>query len=105
MTKIKHRITGLVIRVVDGADLRWASLYGANLSWAYLHGADLRGADLRRADLRWANLYGANLRDADLHEADLSWAIYDDCTHWPVGFDLSGRGAVAKGLDNERKIK
>ena len=61
------------------ADLRWANLRGANLSGADLSGANLSGADLSGANLRWANLSGAdlsgaNLRWANLRWADLSWA-------------------------------
>lgn len=62
-----------------GADLREATLGGANLWEANLQGADLRGADLgganlREANLREANLWGASLRRADLRGADLEEA-------------------------------
>ena len=66
-----------------GADLRDASLHGADLYGADLRGADLsdadlRGADLRDADLSDADLRGADLRDADLSDADLSDADLRD---------------------------
>ena len=48
-----------------------ALLEGANLSWARLEGANLRRAHLDRADLRYARLEGANLRGARLEGADL----------------------------------
>ena len=58
------------------ADLRGASLCGANLCGADLRGANLRdanlcGANLRGANLRGANLCGANLCGADLRGANL----------------------------------
>jgi hypothetical protein len=43
---------------LSGADLRYSSLSGANLS----------GADLSGADLRYSNLSGADLSGADLRE-------------------------------------
>jgi len=64
------------------ADLSWANLRVAHLSWADLSGtnltranlawADLKGADLTRANLAWADLIGANLFGADLTGADLT---------------------------------
>ena len=54
-----------------GADLRGADLRGANLCGADLRGADLRGANLREVKLCGANLFIADLRRADLCEADL----------------------------------
>ena len=82
--QIKHKITGAVIREVEGdnlsganlreadlreADLRGANLRGANLDGANLDGANLYGANLYGANLRGANLYGANLRGANLYGA------------------------------------
>lgn len=52
-----------------GANLRGADLYSANLSGADLHSANLRGADLHSANLSGANLYGADLRGANLYGA------------------------------------
>jgi len=65
------------------ANLRWATLVGANfrgadLRWTNLRGANLTGADLTGADLRDANFWGANLRGADLRGADLRGAILED---------------------------
>ena len=85
MIEIKRK-DGSVVRTIDaaslrdaslrgadlqGADLRWAYLQGADLRWADLRGADLRGADLQGANLQGANLRGADLRDADVRGADL----------------------------------
>lgn len=62
-----------------GANLANSNIMGANLSRAALNNADLRstnleGADLSRADLRAANLEGANLKNANLSLADLRGA-------------------------------
>ena len=64
--EIKHKITGAVLFVHEGANLRSADLRSADLSGANLSGADLRGADLSGAYLSGANLSGANLSGADL---------------------------------------
>jgi hypothetical protein len=48
---------------LSGANLSYANLSGANLSGANLRGANLSGANLSYADLRGANLSGANLKD------------------------------------------
>ena len=53
------------------ADLRYADLRQADLSFTNLIGADLRNADLSYAYLRFADLRNAYLCDADLHGADL----------------------------------
>ena len=73
-----HCLRGADLRYASlrGADLRGADLRGAYLMHADLRGADLRGAylmhaDLRGADLRGAYLMHADLRGADLHGADL----------------------------------
>ena len=68
-TEIKHRVTGEVLHIHDGSDLREADLRGADL-----RGADLREADLRGADLDEAYLRGASLGRADLNGAKLSGA-------------------------------
>jgi hypothetical protein len=56
------------------ANLRSADLSYANLRYANLHSTDLRYADLRYADLRYADLRYANLCSADLRSADLRYA-------------------------------
>ena len=61
-----------------GADLSGADLSGADLRGVCLRGADLSGADLSGADLRGADLVGANLSGADLNDADLGDAILRD---------------------------
>ena len=69
--QVKHRITGKVLKEVQGETLREANLCGANLCDANLCDADLRDADLRDADLRDANLCDANLCGANLCGANL----------------------------------
>ena len=64
-TQIKHRVTGKVIKEVEGG-LNRANLYGVDLSGANFYGADLRGVDLRGA-----NLYGVDLSEVDLRGVDL----------------------------------
>lgn len=59
---------------LEGVDLRFALLDGANLSYTNLEGADLESANLVDADLSEANLEGADLESADLSEADLTYA-------------------------------
>ena len=121
MIEIKNK-QGEVIYTYDGADLRYANLYGANLRGADLYdailrganlrGADLYGADLRGADLRYANLYGANLIDANLRganliDANLRGADLTDANLRGAdlrGADLSGanlRGAILYGANTE----
>ena len=56
----------------ERADLSWADLSRADLSWA-----NLSWADLSRADLSWANLSGADLSRANLSGANLSGANLD----------------------------
>ena len=75
MIEIKNS-AGVVIKTIEGADLRGANLYGANLC----------GANLYRADLGDANLCGADLRDAKnlspLVAARLSVAPAGDLIVW-----------------------
>ena len=73
------------------ADLRGATLIGANLYNADLAPANLKDANLRGADLKYATLRGANLRGADLRATTLegvnfSHATYDWRTRWPKSF-------------------
>jgi uncharacterized protein YjbI with pentapeptide repeats len=58
--------------VLDGADLRGATLSGGCLAQASLRGACLDGALLVGTDLRGADLSGATLRRASLAGADLA---------------------------------
>ena len=53
-----------LIKAVNGADLRNAALWEANLI----------GADLISANLSGAKLILANLRGADIRKADLAWS-------------------------------
>jgi len=56
---------------LSSADLRYANLSYANLSSTNLHYADLSYANLRSADLRSTNLHYANLHSANLHSTNL----------------------------------
>lgn len=71
------------------ADLRYTDLRGANLSRADLRHARLQTADLRNAILRNADLRGANLTDARLDGADLTGIAADDTTIWPANIDMT----------------
>ena len=57
----------------ERADLRYADLSYANLSYADLRYADLSYANLSYADLRCADLRYANLSYADLNEINHLW--------------------------------
>lgn len=93
--------------ILNKADLSWADMQDAQLSFAKLEGANLFRTDLRNARLVFANLQGASLdgtklsgadfESADLYGADLSNAAeletvnlegvyYDKDTRWPEGF-------------------
>jgi hypothetical protein len=74
MIKIKHKITGEVLKVVEADNLSYANLSHADLSYADLSFANLRGADLSHDNLSHADLTYANLRGADLSHANLSFA-------------------------------
>jgi uncharacterized protein YjbI with pentapeptide repeats len=52
MIKIKHKITGEVLKVVEADNLSYADLRDADLSYADLSHANLSHADLTYADLR-----------------------------------------------------
>ena len=70
------------------ADLRWATLTGANLYRANLRRANLTGANLTGAELRWANLYRANMTGTNLTDADLT------------GTNLTGAKGIYGGVIN-----
>ena len=103
MIKIRHRMSSVLLHVLNvntlaGADLHCLILSGAYLARAQLRAANLRhvymrGGDLRESDLREADLTGADLGEADLAGADLRGARYDRYTRWPAGFDAEARGA------------
>lgn len=73
---------------LDGADLAYCYLEGANLSFAHLVNADLSYTYLRQANLENANLAGANL-----------WRAYF------VGAKLSGANPDAANYDSGDKMK
>jgi uncharacterized protein YjbI with pentapeptide repeats len=80
---------------LSGANLHTAVLSAADLSGAHVRGAVLRGADLRKADLSWANL-----READLNGANLSGANLSEAALFGANFrgaNLSG--AILSGAD------
>ena len=80
---IKNRLVlGLGGAHLEGANLIWLDLEGADLRGANLSEALLIFADLRGADLRGANLEGAQLGDADLSGADLSGADLRGALGW-----------------------
>jgi len=58
----------------ERANLSYANLRSANLSYADLSYANLRSADLSSANLSYANLSYADLSSADLSYANLSYA-------------------------------
>jgi uncharacterized protein YjbI with pentapeptide repeats len=59
---------------LNGAILNRVHLEEANLNGAYLRGADLNKAHLEKAELRGAHLEGANFNDAELKGAYLNGA-------------------------------
>lgn len=71
--------------VIEGMEISWTYLRGANLSKADLTDADLSGAGLdganfseatiNNANLTWASLIETNLTDAKLSKADFSGAV------------------------------
>ena len=83
MIEIKHKETGRVLRVVQGANLEGTNLRGADLEGANLRGTDLYGANLRSTDLYGANLYGAegiySFQCGDYNR--VSYCIYNEQGH------------------------
>jgi uncharacterized protein YjbI with pentapeptide repeats len=81
---------------ISGADLRNATLdganmTGANLKFARLNDADLTGAKLVGADLTHTQFSGADLTGADLTDTELDTyfldsVCFDDETRWPKSF-------------------
>jgi len=59
---------------LQGADLWYEYLFGANLSGANLKDANLEYANLVIVNLEYANLSGANLSGAELYGINLSGA-------------------------------
>ena len=78
---------------LEFANLRGATLDGADLYHANLAEADMRGCRARAADLSRAHLKRADLRGADLSNADLSYACLEQA-------DL--RGAILTGANLHR---
>ena len=62
----------------NGADMRNASMRGADMALAHLIGAKLTDADLNGATMVRANLEGADLTDATLRGADMRVAFLKD---------------------------
>lgn len=93
-TLVKAVEEGISLFSVDleGADLRYANLYKADLCHANFRNANLDHACLNYADLRFANFYNAKLSHTGLGYADLRSAVFggttlDDVTLY--GADLS----------------
>jgi uncharacterized protein YjbI with pentapeptide repeats len=63
MIKIKHKITGEVLKVVEADNLR-----DANLGYADLRGADLSFADLRDAKGEFIFNWGVKLKVVEIKE-------------------------------------
>jgi hypothetical protein len=63
---------------LSGADLKHADLRAASLEGADLSGADLKYANFYRADLCMANFSGADLGMSRLDRADLCGARFDE---------------------------
>ncbi len=97
---------------LSGADLSWLNLSEANFTGADLYAAQFRSAQLTRtnfshanlsfarldgADLAHSNLCGANLEGASLGDVQLTDALYDDETHFPIGFD-----AIVAGMKHRQ---
>ena len=76
------RYANLGNAILSYADLRHVDLSYSNLLRADLRGANLSCTDLRRANLRRANLEYTDLRHADLRGANLSCT---DLTHADLG--------------------
>ena len=87
LSGINFRFSILSHSQLNGCNLSFACLYGANLAFtkleeakltrANLAHADLNHADLASADLRKANLYRTNLWYTTLDNADLKFAYCD----------------------------
>ncbi|MEC8337774.1 MAG: pentapeptide repeat-containing protein [Planctomycetota bacterium] len=75
------------------ADLRYADLSGANLTYTYLDYANLIGADLSGANLLASPMWAADLTGANLSYADLSYTSM-------VGTDLTGADLSGSDLGN-----
>ena len=78
----------------ERADLSYANLRSADLSYA-----NLSYANLRSADLSYANLSSANLRSADLRSADLSYADLRSADLSYADLDYSAFPLWCGGLD------
>ncbi|WP_327388930.1 pentapeptide repeat-containing protein [Streptomyces sp. NBC_01207] len=79
------------------ADLRWASLTGADLREASFSNANLEHASLDATNLRGATFQGAKLPEASLSGADLRGAVLE-CTTFlmdvETGRDVGGSGCA-----------
>lgn len=82
------------------ADFSYALLEGAQLRNAYLWLADLHDAHLRQVDLRGADLWHSNLSGADLREAKLRGAHLGNANL--IGADLRGADLTNANLRKAR---
>ena len=102
--EIKHKLTGEIILRIEslyGANLREASLYGADLRGADLREADLYGADLRRANLREADLYGRPLNKNPIFITGLIWDVTITDFHMKIGCQIHTVEAWCNFSDDE----
>ena len=85
---------------LEGADLRNAMFWLANLEGANLEGANLRGASLERASLERANLRRASLERANLRGASLERAMLEGANL--RGADLEGADLIGTILEGTK---
>jgi hypothetical protein len=89
--------------LLKGADLRFVTLPGIDLSRANLEGANLQEAFLNQANLEDANLRGASLNKATLCYAKLDDAILQETVLQDA--DLQGAGLWYADLQGARLVK
>ncbi len=93
---------------LEGYDLWWVKLLGANLEGANLRKSKLKQADLRRAVLTHANLEGANLSFARFKEADLKGAQLQNanlCAADLSNADLDGANLIGANLTRANLVE
>jgi uncharacterized protein YjbI with pentapeptide repeats len=81
---------------MQGCNLSYANLRGANFKRSDLSKSNLKGIDLSKAHLNSTNLRNVDLRGALLHHATLAWASLSEANL--QGADLSGASFDAANL-------
>lgn len=94
-----HRLSGLALTDLRGANLMEAELGPVDLGGANLQGASfvravLEGTNLQEAILEGADLQGAKLRSAHVRGVKVAGALYNSHTRWPYGFEPEDHGAT-----------